>query len=65
MVDVFVVDDHEVVRRGLRDLLDEIPDLTFVGEADTCAASRPSIRMSSSSTSGCPTATATSCAGTC
>ncbi|WP_280336192.1 response regulator transcription factor [Nocardia wallacei] len=40
MVDVFVVDDHEVVRRGLRDLLDETPDLTFVGEADTCAAAR-------------------------
>ncbi|MFJ1456178.1 response regulator transcription factor [Nocardia wallacei] len=40
MVDVFVVDDHEVVRRGLRDLLDETTDLTFVGDADTCAAAR-------------------------
>lgn len=40
MVDVFVVDDHEVVRRGLRDLLDETTDLTFAGEADTCAAAR-------------------------
>ncbi|MFB7394692.1 response regulator [Streptomyces sp. NPDC057680] len=30
---VFLVDDHEVVRRGLRDLLDDEPDLEVVGEA--------------------------------
>jgi two-component system, NarL family, response regulator DevR len=32
---VFVLDDHEVVRCGLRDLLDSEPDLTVVGEAET------------------------------
>ncbi|GAA2961572.1 response regulator transcription factor [Kitasatospora cinereorecta] len=32
---VFVLDDHEVVRCGLRDLLDCEPDLTVVGEAAT------------------------------
>lgn len=32
---VFVLDDHEVVRCGLRDLLDSEPDLTVVGEAAT------------------------------
>lgn len=30
---VFLLDDHEVVRRGLRDLLDAEPDLTVVGDA--------------------------------
>ncbi|MFF7444065.1 response regulator [Streptomyces sp. NPDC008122] len=34
---VFLVDDHEVVRRGLRDLLDNEPDLEVVGEAATAA----------------------------
>ncbi|MGP3974491.1 response regulator [Streptomyces sp. 8N114] len=32
-VRVFLLDDHEVVRRGLRDLLDGEPDLEVVGEA--------------------------------
>lgn len=30
---VFVLDDHEVVRRGVRDLLDAEPDIVVVGEA--------------------------------
>ncbi|NGN62457.1 response regulator transcription factor [Streptomyces sp. A7024] len=34
---VFLLDDHEVVRRGLQDLLDGEPDLTVVGEAGTAA----------------------------
>ena len=34
-VRVFLVDDHEVVRRGLRDLLGAEADLTVVGEAAT------------------------------
>ncbi|QHY98831.1 Transcriptional regulatory protein DevR (DosR) [Streptomyces sp. S4.7] len=34
-VSVFLLDDHEVVRRGVRDLLDAEPDLTVVGEAST------------------------------
>ncbi|MCX4690293.1 response regulator transcription factor [Kitasatospora purpeofusca] len=36
-VQVFLLDDHEVVRRGVRDLLDAEPDLEVVGEAATCA----------------------------
>lgn len=32
---VLVLDDHEVVRRGLRDLLDAEPDIEVVGEAAT------------------------------
>ncbi|MFJ3921800.1 response regulator [Streptomyces sp. NPDC090022] len=32
-IKVFLLDDHEVVRRGLRDLLDAEPDITVVGEA--------------------------------
>jgi DNA-binding NarL/FixJ family response regulator len=30
---VFLLDDHEIVRRGLADLLDDHPDLEVVGEA--------------------------------
>ncbi|MEV6071078.1 response regulator transcription factor [Nocardia sp. NPDC052001] len=33
MIKVFLVDDHEIVRRGLVDLLDSDPDLTVIGEA--------------------------------
>jgi two-component system, NarL family, response regulator DevR len=32
---VFLLDDHEVVRRGVRDLLEAEADLTVVGEAGT------------------------------
>ncbi|MFB7629392.1 response regulator [Streptomyces sp. NPDC056149] len=32
---VFLVDDHEVVRRGVRDLLDAEPDIEVVGDAGT------------------------------
>jgi two-component system, NarL family, response regulator DevR len=34
---VFLVDDHEVVRRGVRDLLDAEPDIEVVGEAGSAA----------------------------
>ena len=37
MVTVFLVDDHEVVRRGLIDLLGSDPDLEVIGEAGTAA----------------------------
>ena len=33
MVKVFLVDDHEVVRRGLIDLLSADPELEVIGEA--------------------------------
>ncbi|MGW2717774.1 response regulator [Streptomyces sp. NPDC001492] len=32
---VFLLDDHEVVRRGVRDLLDDEPDIAVVGEGST------------------------------
>ena len=32
---VFLLDDHEVVRRGVRDLLEAEPDIRVVGEAGT------------------------------
>ena len=34
-VRIFLLDDHEVVRRGVRDLLEAEPDLVVVGEAGT------------------------------
>ncbi|MBF6170658.1 response regulator [Nocardia blacklockiae] len=37
MIKVFLVDDHEIVRRGLIDLLSEDPELTVVGEAGDVA----------------------------
>lgn len=43
MVKVFLVDDHEVVRRGLSDLLSSDPDLTIVGEAGTVAEAKARI----------------------
>src|ERR1019366_402457 len=35
---VFLLDDHEVVRRGVRDLLEAEPDIRVVGEAGTSAS---------------------------
>ncbi|MFE3756036.1 response regulator [Nocardia tengchongensis] len=37
MITVFLVDDHEIVRRGLVDLLESDPDITVLGEASDCA----------------------------
>lgn len=37
MIKVFLVDDHEVVRRGIRDLLDATDDMLVVGEASNGA----------------------------
>jgi DNA-binding NarL/FixJ family response regulator len=34
---VFLLDDHEVVRRGLRELLEDEPDIEVVGEAESAA----------------------------
>lgn len=43
MITVFLVDDHEVVRRGLVDLLSDDPDLTVVGEAGSVAEAKARI----------------------
>ncbi|CAJ1496790.1 response regulator transcription factor [[Mycobacterium] burgundiense] len=43
MISVFLVDDHEVVRRGLIDLLSGDPDLTVVGEAGSVAEAKSRI----------------------
>lgn len=37
MTTVFLVDDHEIVRRGLIELLDADPGLAVIGEAGSCA----------------------------
>jgi two-component system response regulator DevR len=34
---VFLLDDHEIVRRGLRELLESEPDIVVVGESDSAA----------------------------
>ena len=38
---VMLVDDHELVRRGLRELLESEEDMTVVGEAGTPATTSP------------------------
>ena len=35
---VFLLDDHEIVRRGVRDLLESEPGITVVGEAGTASS---------------------------
>jgi len=40
LIRVFLLDDHEIVRRGIGDLLSLEPDLLVVGEAGTAAAAR-------------------------
>ncbi|HEV2370702.1 MAG TPA: response regulator transcription factor [Streptosporangiaceae bacterium] len=37
-IGVFLLDDHEIVRRGVRDLLEAEPDITVVGEAGTASS---------------------------
>jgi DNA-binding NarL/FixJ family response regulator len=37
-IGVFLLDDHEIVRRGLRNLLAAEKDITVVGEAETAAS---------------------------
>src|SRR4051812_46399059 len=37
MIRVFLLDDHEIVRLGVRELIDQQPDLHVVGEAATAA----------------------------
>jgi two-component system, NarL family, response regulator DevR len=40
MIRVFLVDDHEIVRRGVADLIEAQPDMEVVGEAATAAEAR-------------------------
>jgi len=42
-IKVFLVDDHEVVRRGLLEMLAVVPGMEVVGEAGTCAQARARI----------------------
>ncbi|MEU2258070.1 response regulator transcription factor [Nocardia xishanensis] len=44
MIKVFLVDDHEIVRRGLTDLLESDPELTVIGEAGDVAQAMSGIR---------------------
>src|ERR1700739_4066602 len=37
-ITVFLLDDHEGVRRGVRDLLEADPDIKVVGEAGTASS---------------------------
>jgi DNA-binding NarL/FixJ family response regulator len=37
-IKVFLLDDHEIVRRGVRDMLEAEPDITVVGEAGTASS---------------------------
>jgi DNA-binding NarL/FixJ family response regulator len=37
-IGVFVLDDHEIVRRGVRGLLDAEPDIQVIGEAGTASS---------------------------
>ena len=37
IIQVFLLDDHEIVRRGVRELLESEPDIEVVGEASTAA----------------------------
>ena len=43
MISVFLVDDHELVRRGIAGLLEAEPDIEVVGEASTAAQARARI----------------------
>ena len=43
MISVFLVDDHELVRRGIAGLLEAEADITVVGEAATAAQARSRI----------------------
>jgi DNA-binding NarL/FixJ family response regulator len=37
-ITVFLLDDHEIVRRGVKDMLEAEPDITVIGEAGTAAS---------------------------
>ncbi|WGL51892.1 response regulator transcription factor [Nocardioides sp. BP30] len=43
LIRVFLVDDHEIVRRGVRSMLEAEGDIRIVGEAGTAAEALPAI----------------------
>jgi two-component system response regulator DevR len=43
LIRVFLLDDHEIVRRGVRSMLEEQGDIEVVGEASTAAQALPAI----------------------
>jgi two-component system response regulator DevR len=45
MTRVFVLDDHDVVRRGLKELLEDSGDIEVVGEARTAVEARSGIPL--------------------
>src|SRR5690606_41598058 len=45
MTRVFLVDDHEIVRRGIRELFADHPDLDIVGEAGSVADALATIQI--------------------
>jgi two-component system, NarL family, response regulator DevR len=45
MTRVFVLDDHDVVRRGLKELLQDSGDIEVVGEASTAGEARSGIPL--------------------
>ena len=63
---VFLLDDHEVVRTGLRALLEASEDIEVVGEAGTMADALEHIPSSRANVAildvHCPTAAASRCA---
>ena len=65
MISIFLADDHEVVRRGIAELLTADPDLIVVGEAasysQALARTPRSDPMSPCSTSVYPMETESSC----
>jgi two-component system response regulator DevR len=43
---IFLLDDHEIVRRGIAELLSAVPDFEVVGEAETAAETLPRVLAS-------------------
>src|SRR5216683_3597660 len=55
-ISVFLLDDHEIVRRGLRDLLEAEPDIDVIGEAGTAVSAlqrMPALRPDAAGGSVC------------
>lgn len=46
MIKILIVDDHTLVRRGIRRLLEDFPDLEVIGEADSGDAALALVRIS-------------------